>query len=79
MGKYKKIKTNVDEEKDYIVSLGCVIVFFIVVIIILTMKANYYKKELDKAVELRQEDLKNINYWIKENNELKRQYETEKF
>ncbi len=73
MGKYKEIKTNIEEDKDSIVALGCIIVFFIVVIIILTMKANYYKKELDKVVEIRQEDLKTIDYWIQKNNELKRQ------
>lgn len=72
MGKYKKIKTNLEENKDYLICLACLIIFFIAVNIIFAIKCNFYKNELYKAVELRKNDLKTIEYYINENNNLKK-------
>ena len=69
----KIIKEKENNDRNYTVYMACLIIFFIISISILFIKYNFYKNELYKTVELRQNDLKTIEYYINENNSLKKQ------
>lgn len=71
MGRFKELSMD----KDYLVGIVCLTILYTVVALVLLLKVNFYKNELEKAVELRKVDLQNVDYWIKENKDLKRQYE----
>lgn len=62
-------------EKKMITAFTIMLVTMITTIIIGTVSTIYYKNELQNAIKTRQEDLKNISYWIEENNSLKKEYE----
>ena len=74
----KAIDITVDglkRENDYVVGLICMIVIMIVTIFTSIGMCEKYKSQLKEVVELRQNDLETSKIYIKENNELKRQYE----
>lgn len=71
MGRFKELSMD----KNYLVGIVCLTILYTVVALVLLLKVNFYKNELEKAVELRKVDLQNVDYWIKENKDLKRQYE----
>ncbi len=55
--------------------LVIMVIAMIITIVISIVSIWYYKNEFERAIKIRQEDLKTISYMIKEKNELKRQYE----
>ncbi len=69
------IKNGLSKEKDYIVGLVCMLVLMLVTIFTTFGTCEKYKKQLKEVVEVRQNDLDASKEYIKENNELKRQYE----
>jgi len=69
------IKDGLAKEKDYIVGLVCMVVLMLVTIFTTFGTCEKYKKQLEEVVEVRQNDLDASKEYIKENNELKRQYE----
>lgn len=73
MGKYKEIDIELQEKNFLMAILMLMILILLVLLICVALKIDYYKQELEKAVELRQHDLQTINYWIEENKEIKKQ------
>lgn len=78
MGKYKEIsyeKEVIENDKEVLKCIYVLMLLLIITIFSSIVTCEKYKKELDIAVELRQKDLEVSKTYIRENNELKRQYE----
>ncbi|MGN1012268.1 MAG: hypothetical protein ACI4ON_00335 [Clostridia bacterium] len=68
-------RDGLKREDDYLLGLICMIVIMLVTIFTSIGMCEKYKSQLKEVVELRQNDLETSKIYIKDNNELKRQYE----
>ncbi len=69
------VKIGLEKEKDYIVGIVCMAILMFITTFTILGICQKYKNQLEEVTEIRQNDLNVSKQYIKENNELKKQYE----